>query len=67
MTIPKSKLELFNTLMEPEDVNELILLTGLSRSSIYNIFKTGKCKLATAEIFKSFYDVRKAKLKEVLK
>lgn len=67
MTIPKSKLDLYNELMEPEDINELASLTGLGRSSIYNIFKTGKCKLTAFEHFKTFYDARKIRLKEILR
>ncbi len=67
MTIPKNKLDLYNTLQEPEHIGELETLTGLSRASIYNILKTGKCKQKHFVVIKSFFDTKKEELKALLK
>lgn len=48
MTIPKDTLQSWNTLRERGDIPKLVKLTGLSRSSLYNVFDNGEVPTAKA-------------------
>lgn len=62
MIIPKDTRENWEPLRERGDVKRLRALTGLGRTAVYEVYKTGECSISVAAHFIKFYQE-----KEVLK
>lgn len=64
MIIPKETLSKWWGLKERGDVLVLSKKTGLSRATIYNIFKYGECTTSVAFKFQSFFNKKQKGVKQ---
>lgn len=58
MIIPKDTILTWDNLREHGDFPKLVHLTGLSRSTLYNIFEGSDCPTEAAVLITAFYDER---------
>jgi hypothetical protein len=52
MIIPKETRDGWEPYRERSDVKRLMVLTGLGRTSLYDVYKTGECSISVAAQFK---------------
>jgi hypothetical protein len=55
MNITKETRDSWEPLREREDVKKLMAITGLGRTAVYDVYKTGECTISVAAQFIKFY------------
>lgn len=66
MTITKETRETWEPLRERGDVAKLRAITGLGRTAIYEVYKTGECSIYVAAQFMKFYQEKELLKKSII-
>lgn len=60
MIIPKETRDGWEPLRERGDVKQLMAITGLGRTAVYDVYKDGECSISVAANFIKFYKDKEA-------